>query len=396
MNFINTNFINATIDFIMFSYPYFLIGLLLVLLVVVSVQDIRKGIISNILVESVALLGLFYGGIETLPSVVILGVISYGLYKLYPLVRRKEWLGLGDVKLMGASGFWLHFSQIPLFLILTGLGGVLMALLWKVLKKGPKFPLGPALAFALGICIVGGQNFSQGETHMNATFSGPSFGPDSGGKPDSIVVLIHGYGSDGEDLLSLGRSWASLLPNTLFVAPHGPVACEMNPSGNQWFGLKDWEPLRILKEIQALTPAFNRYLDGLLQSHNLPPNKLALVGFSQGAMLALHVALHRPQSAGVVAYSGAFLNDPMELKVALPPVLLIHGTEDQVLPASASQAAEEALKALGVPVTLSLLPDLGHGIDARGLGMGGAFLKEKFHESGASGLSEQVKESNNL
>ncbi|MBL8676106.1 MAG: dienelactone hydrolase family protein [Alphaproteobacteria bacterium] len=263
-----------------------------------------------------------------------------------------------------------------------------MSLLWKVLKKDQKFPLGPALAFALGFCIVGGQNFLQGETNMSATFSGPSFGPASGGKPDSIVVLIHGYGSDGEDLLSLGKSWASLLPNTLFVAPHGPVACEMNPSGNQWFGLKDWEPLRILKEIQALTPAFNRYLDGLLKTHNLPPNKLALVGFSQGAMLALHVSLHRPQSAGVVAYSGAFLNDPMELKVALPPVLLIHGTEDQVLPASASQVAEEILKALDVPVTLSLLSGLGHGIDPRGLGMGGAFLKEKFHESDASGLSE--------
>lgn len=386
MDFIN--FINNAIDFIKFSYPYFLISFLLIFLVAISVQDILKGIIPNAFVGGVALLGLFYGDIETLLSAVILGGIGYGIYKLYPLVCSKEGLGFGDVKLMGASGLWLFPAQIPLFLILTGLAGVLMALLWKMLKKGPKFPLGPALAFALGICIVEGQNFLQGETKMNATFSGPSFGPASGGKPDSIVVLIHGYGSDGEDLLSLGKSWSSLLPNTLFVAPHGPVACEMNPSGNQWFGLKDWEPLRILKEIQALTPAFNCYLDGLLKTHDIPSNKLALVGFSQGAMLALHVALHRPQPAGVVAYSGAFLNDPMELKVARPPVLLIHGTEDQVLPASASQAAEEALKTLGVPITLSLLSGLGHGIDSRGLGMGGAFLKEKFHESGASGLSE--------
>lgn len=390
------DFINTAINFIVLSYPYFLIGLLLVLLVVISVQDIRKGIIPNSLVGGVAVLGLLYGGVETILSAVILGGIGYGLYKLYPLMQAKEGLGFGDVKLMGVSGLWLLPSQTPLFLILAGLGGVLMAILWEVLKKGPKFPLGPALAFTLGICIVDGQNFSQGETNMNATFSGPSFGPASGRTPDSIVVLIHGYGSDGEDLLSLGKSWAPLLPNTLFVAPHGPVACEMNPSGNQWFGLKDWEPLRILKEIQALTPAFNRYLDGLLKSHNLPSNKLALVGFSQGAMLALHMALHRPQSAGVVAYSGAFLNDPMELKVALPPVLLIHGTEDQVLPASASQAAEVTLKALGVPVTLSLLPGLEHGIDPRGLGMGGTFLKEKFHESDSSSLSEQVKESNNL
>ncbi|MDZ4322504.1 MAG: prepilin peptidase, partial [Alphaproteobacteria bacterium] len=253
----------------MFSYPYLLIALLLIILAAITIQDIQKGIIPNTLVGGVALLGLFYGGIETLLSAVILGTIGYGLYKLYPLVRAKEGIGFGDVKLMGASGLWLLPSQIPLFLILTGLGGILTALSWKVLKKGPKFPLGPALAFALGICIVGGQNFSQGEIHMNATFSGPSFGPASGGKPDSIVVLIHGYGANGDDLLSLGKSWASLLPNTLFVAPHGPVACEMNPSGNQWFGLKDWEPLRILKEIQALTPAFNHYLDELLKAHHI-------------------------------------------------------------------------------------------------------------------------------
>ena len=144
-------------DFIHHSYPYFLIGLLLVLLVLITFQDIRKGIIPNLLVEAVALLGVFYGGIETLLSAVILGALGYGLYKLYPRIRGKEGIGFGDVKLMGASGLWLTPAQIPLFLILTGLGGVLMALLWRVLKKGPKFPLGPALAFALGICIVGAQ-----------------------------------------------------------------------------------------------------------------------------------------------------------------------------------------------------------------------------------------------
>src|SRR3990167_5759329 len=337
------NLINELHD----SSSYLLSGLLFILLVMISLQDLRKGIIPDVLVLGLMILGLFQIEPENIFSTALLGGGSYALYKLYPIIRKKEGLGFGDVKLMVASGFWLLPSQIPLFLILAGLGGVLIALLWKVLKKGERFPLGPALAFALGISIVTGPMFVKGEIKMTPTFSGPTFGPASGKKPDSIVVLIHGYGSDGEDLIALGKSWASLLPNTLFVAPHGPVACQMNPSGNQWFGLKDWEPLRILKEIQVLTPAFNRYLDGLLKSHNLPSDKLALVGFSQGAMLALHVALHRPQSAGIVAYSGAFLNDPMELKIARPPVLLIHGTEDQVLPASASQAAEEALKALG-------------------------------------------------
>ena len=151
-------------DFILHYYSYFLIGLLLVLLVLIVFQDVRKGIIPNLLVEGVALLGVFYGGVETLLSTVILGALGYGLYKLYPRIRGKEGIGLGDVKLMAASGLWLYPAQIPLFLIFTGLGGVLMALLWKVLKKGPKFPLGPALAFALGICIVGAQliRFSNG------------------------------------------------------------------------------------------------------------------------------------------------------------------------------------------------------------------------------------------
>jgi phospholipase/carboxylesterase len=103
---------------------------------------------------------------------------------------------------------------------------------------------------------------------MNVTFSGPSLAPLSGGKPDSIVVLIHGYGADGDDLLDLGKSWASLLPNTLFVAPHGPDVCEVNIQGNQWFGLSDWNHGRILSEIKALTPSFNRYLDTLLKTHN--------------------------------------------------------------------------------------------------------------------------------
>ena len=230
---------------------------------------------------------------------------------------------------------------------------------------------------------------------MITPLSGPSLSPASGEKPDSLVVLIHGYGADGEDLLSLGKAWASLLPNTLFVAPQGPTVCEVNPSGNQWFGLRDWDPVRILKEMQALTPSFNRYLDELLKTHNLPPEKLALVGFSQGATMALHVALHRPQCAGVVAYSGGFIDDPHELKIARPPILLIHGMDDQVLPPSFSQMAEERLKIIGIPVNLTLIPGLEHGIDGKGLGMGGAFLKEHLHENTQSDLWERTKEGNN-
>ncbi len=370
-------------------------SLLFLILIGLSLKDFKEGIIPDIFLGGLAILGFLRFGATHFKSVLILGILSYGLYKIYPLLRGKEGLGLGDVKMMTVVGLWISPFQIPLFLMMTGGIGIGIALLWRITKKNLQFPLGPALALALGICIVGNDGLSKGDNKMTTTFSGPSLPPASGGKPDSLVVLIHGYGADGEDLLSLGKTWSSILPHTLFVAPHGPVVCEMNPSGNQWFSLKDWNPARILKELQTLTPSFNSYLDGLLKTHGLPPEKLALVGFSQGAILALHIALHRPKCAGVVAYSGAFVDDPTELKVANPPILLIHGMEDQVLLASFSQKAEERLKSLSVPVTLSLLPSLEHGIDGRGLGMGGAFLKEHLYKNVSADLWEKSKESTN-
>lgn len=378
--------------------------LLFLILIMISIKDIREGIIPDIFIGFMVLLGILRFGMTYSLSVAILGILSCGLYKFYPLLKNEEWLGFGDVKMMTASGLWLDVSQIPLFLMLGGGMGIGMAFLWRMLKKGERYPFGPALALSLGICILGGSGLSIGENKMTTTFTAHTLAPPSGNKPDSIVVLIHGYGANGEDLLSLGNAWASLLPNTLFVAPDGPDVSEVNPKGNQWFSLGDWRPAekfteiqlaRMMKDLQNLTPSLNHYLDNLLKIHNLPSEKLALVGFSQGAMVALHLALHRDSCAGVVAYSGAFLDDPKEIKIGRPPVLLIHGLNDQLLPPFFSQAAEEDLKALHVPVTLSLLPGLEHGIDGRGLGMGGAFLKEQLYKLPQPGLWEHVKKRNN-
>ena len=226
------------------------------------------------------------------------------------------------------------------------------------------------------------------------TFTAHTLAPTSGNKPDSIVVLLHGYGSNGKDLLSLAHAWAPQFPNTLFVAPDGPEQSDMNPFGNQWFGLDDWHPteqltkenvVRMMRDVQALTPSVNHYLDDLLKTHGLPPEKLALVGFSQGAMLALHIGLHRPQCAGILAYSGAFLEDLEEAIIARPPVLLIHGADDQVVSSLFAQLAKGRLESHDVPVTLSVLPHLDHSIDGRGLGMGGAFLKENLFKADLSG-----------
>ena len=368
---------------------------LILLLILISYKDLQEGIIPDLCVGGIALLGLLQHGIKNLISVLILGILSYGLYKLYPLWRGKEGIGFGDVKVMAAFGLWIAPLQLPLFLSLAGTFGLGLGLVWRIFKWGPEFPFAPALALALGICIVGGSENSKGDILMTQSFLGPSLPPASGKKPTSIIVLIHGYGANGDDLLSLGKAWSDLLPDTLFVAPHGPTVCEMNPAGNQWFDLKDWDPARIIKEVQSITPAFNQYLDGLLEDHNLPYDKLAFVGFSQGAMLAMHIGLHRPQCAGVVAYSGGFLEDPQELMIAHPPVLLIHGDQDDVIGHSFSEQAEARLKTLGVPVNLSVIAGLGHNIDQRGLAEGGPFLKEQLDKKSSSDLWNPAKEGNN-
>lgn len=382
--------------------PILINSLLFLILMMITVRDLKEGIVPNSFLIIMAILGLIQFGTVHGLSVVILGILSYGLYKLYPLLKNQEWLGLGDVKMIMVSGLWLDISQIPLFLMVGGGIGIGMALLWRALKKGHRFPLGPALALALGICIVGQNGLSIGEKKMTAPLITNSLPPASGLKPDSIVVLIHGYGANGKDLLSLGSAWAPLLPNTLFVAPDGVEQSELNPLGNQWFSLGDWNPAQkltkaqiaqMVSDIQTLTPAFNQYLDELLKTHGLPPEKLALVGFSQGAMVALHIGLHRPLCAGVIAYSGAFLEDPTETKIARPPVLLIHGMDDQLLSPTFSKLAEGHLQHHRVPVTLTLLPGLEHGIDGRGVEMGGAFLKKHLDEALQPDLWEPAKKS---
>lgn len=365
-------------------------SLLFIVLFMISFKDLNQGLIPDILLIMIAGLALWKFGTTHMMSMVILGVLSYGLAKIYPLFRNEEWLGWGDVKMMTVSGLWLDPSQIPLFLMLGGGIGVVFALAWRTLRGSLRFPLGPALALSLGICIVGNDKLSGEEKKMTTSFIDYRLPPASGAKPDSIVVLIHGYGANGRDLLSLGKAWTSLLPNTLFVAPDGPDVSVLYPPGNQWFGLEDWDPstkltekqvTRMVRDIQVLAPSFNTYLDQLLSDHNLPPEKLALVGFSQGAMVALHLGLHRPRCASVIAYSGAFLDDPQQTKIAHPPVLIVQGLDDHVVPPRFAEVAEEHLKALNVPVTLSLLPHLEHSIDHRGLELGGAFLKENFYQN---------------
>jgi phospholipase/carboxylesterase len=210
---------------------------------------------------------------------------------------------------------------------------------------------------------------------------GPRLPPASGGAAQQLVVFLHGYGADGNDLIALGREWAKVLPHAAFVSPHAPEPCGQAPMGRQWFDLTFRDPTELARGVKRAGPTLDVFLDAELKRLNLPPRALGLVGFSQGTMLALAVGLARnPAPAAIVGYSGALAtvealpNDP----ATAPAVLLVHGDMDQVIPLDAMLIAREQLGAAGLPVEWHISQGIGHGIDGDGLRLGGAFLKQAF------------------
>lgn len=209
--------------------------------------------------------------------------------------------------------------------------------------------------------------------------------PATGGKPGHAVILLHGLGDNGRGgLLSIGGLWQSELPDTEFLCPDAPFPFDMAPpeltgGGRQWFSLKDFSPSAMLRGAQTAAPYLNDFIDNILATRDLLPEKLALVGFSQGTMMALYVALRRDRPvAGVVGYSGLLAGGELLAteKKSAPPVLLIHGTADEVVPYAALAATEKDLKKHGIPVSTLTCHGTGHGIDDRGLAAGLKFLKQ--------------------
>jgi phospholipase/carboxylesterase len=213
------------------------------------------------------------------------------------------------------------------------------------------------------------------------TLSGPSQKPASGGKPQQLVVLLHGLGADGNDLIGLAPYWASLLPEAEFLSPNAPFPCDMAPFGRQWFSLQDRSPDAILAGVRATAPILDAFLDDALAARGLDGTRLALVGFSQGTMMSLYVGLRRAAApAAIVGYSGALIGAESlagEIR-AKPPVLLVHGDADEIVPVGALDAASIGLAATGVKVETLRRPGLGHGIDDQGLRRGGQFLHQAF------------------
>jgi phospholipase/carboxylesterase len=220
---------------------------------------------------------------------------------------------------------------------------------------------------------------------MAGEIDGPRLEP-PGGSARRLVVFLHGYGADGNDLIDIGRAWQGLLPDTAFVSPHAPEPCGQAPVGRQWFPLFTRAPNERWQGVNKAGPVLERFLDAELARRKLPPSALALVGFSQGTMMALHVGLRRAvQPAAIVGYSGIFVLPEAAAPEAVsgeirskPPVLLIHGDQDDLIPAQALFQSAQALAALEVPVEWHLSTGIGHGIDQEGLRHGGAFLARRF------------------
>jgi phospholipase/carboxylesterase len=207
--------------------------------------------------------------------------------------------------------------------------------------------------------------------------------PRSGGRPRRLVMLLHGYGADGQDLLGLAPYWAEALPDCGFIAPDAPFPCEIG-FGRQWFGLEGVDLAGKSAAARAAATLLDAFIDSELAESGLADEAAALVGFSQGTMMALHVAPRRPRAlAGVVGFSGLVVDDGSLATEARsrPPVLLIHGDADQVVPFPAMAAAKAALMAAGLPVETLARPGLGHSIDEVGLSRGGAFLVDAFAAS---------------
>ena len=214
-----------------------------------------------------------------------------------------------------------------------------------------------------------------------AGLDGPRQGPAAGGRAQSLVIFAHGYGSNGDDLIGLAPMLAKALPNTAFASPDAPSPAPGAPNGFQWFPIARLDPALMAAGVRGAAGPLDRFIDAELRRHALPPSACALVGFSQGTMMSLHVGLRREQAlAAVVGFSGV-LTAPERLAAEVrsrPPVLLVHGARDDVLPVHALAAAREGLAAAGVACRWRIEPQLPHSIGQAGLDDAAGLLKAAF------------------
>ena len=213
---------------------------------------------------------------------------------------------------------------------------------------------------------------------------GPSIHPLSGGKAKQLVIFLHGYGADGNDLIGLASYFQQILPDAYFISPNAPESCPMNPMGYQWFDFTSNDPDLIWKKVNDAGEILNNFIDTKLNELNLSDKDLSLVGFSQGTMMSLHVGLRRIATmSSIVGFSGRLirediLSDEMKSK---PPVYLIHGDQDPMVPYSDTINAAKILKDLDIDVQSHISPNTSHSIAQDGLEIAKKFLSSNFSQN---------------
>ena len=202
-------------------------------------------------------------------------------------------------------------------------------------------------------------------------------------KTKSIIFFMHGYGADGADLLSIGNVLGEHLPNTLFIAPDAPTKCKMSAVGFQWFpipGLDGSSEDKAMKELEEISSYTNRWIDDFINTENVVDSNVFLFGFSQGTMLSLYMGPQRKNSlGGIIGFSGKLMNINVfkERVYSRPPILLIHGDQDEVVSPLCLSDAYNELNSLNFNVKKHLSAGVGHGIAPDGLSEAINFLKNK-------------------
>ena len=214
-----------------------------------------------------------------------------------------------------------------------------------------------------------------------STLKGPIVEPQTSEKPKQLVIFCHGYGADGNDLIGLSSYFQNILPNAIFMSPNAPQKCDLNPLGYQWFDFQSGDPALIWKGVLEAASILNSFIDEQLKKYNLSDDNLALIGFSQGTMMSLHVGLRRekPMKA-LIGFSGKLIGEEL-LKddlISKPPIYLIHGEQDPMVPHQETLNAAEVLKEYGIEVQKHISPNTSHSIAEDGLKIAIDFLSYKF------------------
>ena len=203
--------------------------------------------------------------------------------------------------------------------------------------------------------------------------------PLSKNKPRQVIVLCHGYGGDGKDISTLAINWQRFIPDAIFLCPNAPEVCTVNPRGYQWFDLTSEKEEIILEKSLLAEEKLSTFLDPVFDNHQLEPNNLALVGFSQGCMISIQTGLKKKEQINcIVGYSGKVINQKhLSNNInSKPKIFLMHGENDTIVSPTHLLEAKEYLRKQGINVKIKMFKNCEHRIPVEGTSQGLKFLKK--------------------